>query len=236
MKKRIAKVVTVFLVILVGACSSRAPAPTFTPAPTDTPTPTDTLTPTNTPTATPTRTPRPTATSTPTPTPGAYTNPARIGDRIEVAPGNWPDMLMAATVLEVARGTEAKALAKKNLGWLDYKEPIEGQEYLAIRVKLEIVEDTPTDVDDIYPYWHLTLRYSEGGKDTWATQMALTDWAEGYPPIEAEGWDFFLVREGSEPLLYFQPNLMIAEQVGVREEGSYISLSPTEQSNGDTAD
>ena len=72
---------------------------------------------------------------------------------------------------------------------------------------------------------HLTLRYEGAGSDIWSVWPAHDwDFTEGYVPIEGEGWVIFKIREGSEPLLYFQPFLIAAEQFGLRTSGVYFDL------------
>lgn len=201
-------------------------------------TPTSPATSTLAPTKKPTKTPKPTATYTPEPTttstpqPGSFINPLRIGDSIslETVPeevrvpevdyyDKW-DM----TLLDVKVGEEANLLAKEHFGWIYYDEPIEGQEYLAVYVRQKILYSFDNnEVETIYAYWNLTLRYEDGGRDIWSVDV-LQKLAEGYPPIEGEGWVFFLIRTGSEPKLYFQPRLMISEQLGYRTLGVYYQL------------
>lgn len=115
-------------------------------------------------------------------------------------------------------------MAKSEGIWNNYWPPIEGQEFLAIRIRIEVLEAPKEEVFLVYPYWHLTLRYESGGNDTWGIHMPSEKWAEGYAPIEGGGWYFFVVRQGSDPLLYFQPMLMIHEQVGYRTSGAYFDL------------
>ncbi len=49
---------------------------------------------------------------------------------------------------------------------------------------------------------------------------------EGYPPLAGEAWVFFLIRSGTQPVLYFHPNLIIHEQHGDRTGGAFFSLTP----------
>ena len=187
------------------------------------------------PTATviPSPTPTNTPTMTPTPIVGVFSNPYPIG--VEVTLPDIPEKYskkgvknlgeMSCKLLEVKTGEDAKQLAKKNKNWYSsFTEPIQGQEYLAVRVHLKRLwyEDN-TAVDTIYPYFSLTLRYGENGDDTWSTDPT-TKVAEGYPPIEGEGWTFFLIKSGTKPLLYFQPNLISSERIGIRTEGAYFTL------------
>ncbi len=128
------------------------------------------------------------------------------------------------TLIDVKIGDEAKLLAQQNLDWINYEEPIDEQEYLAVYVRLKLLNSKENlEVETIYPFWDLTLRYSEGGDDIWSVYPAET-LNQGYPPIEGEGWVFYLIREGQIPHLYFQPDLMVGEQLGVRLHGAYFNL------------
>jgi hypothetical protein len=129
---------------------------------------------------------------------------------------------MAATVLEVRRGDNANNLAKTELDW-SYNTPIQGQEYIAIKVKLDVLEADPNAVFTIYTYWSLTLRYSDGGNDIWGIGFS-ERLAEGYPPLSGTGWVFFKIKKDSSPLLYFQPKLSVLETFGYRTSGAYFSL------------
>ncbi len=225
----------IFISLILSACSlSKAEIqeglppqlPAQTPSSTNTLKAIDTPTITSTPTVTKTPTPKPSITPTPTPLPGSFSNPARIGDEINVqieAPGGILEM--NALLLEHSRGVQALNLARSNLDWLTFKEPIEGQEYIAIRIKLELPNYLDPDaVVTIDPYWHLTLRREEDSSDIWSVDAG-AEWAEGYPPIEGTGWVFFLVRKETEYSLYFHPFLMITEQIGIRTGGAFFYLA-----------
>lgn len=82
---------------------------------------------------------------------------------------------MNVTVLEVVRGEPAKNLARSAL--FPYSEPIAGQEYLAVRVQLNVLQADPNQIFTLYPYFSLTLRYEDGGTDTWSE--TITDHVEG---------------------------------------------------------
>ena len=131
---------------------------------------------------------------------------------------------MRATLLEVVRAEEADLLAQKEMSWYMYEPPKNGQEYIAVHVSLERVEGDPNEFESLYGYWSFTIRYSETGPDTWTADIGGGPWAEGYIPVEGNGWLFFLIREGSEPLLYFHPNLIIVETFGIRTGGGFFSL------------
>jgi hypothetical protein len=126
------------------------------------------------------------------------------------------------TVLDVLRGSPAYELAKSEMGRFFFIEPIAGQEYIAINVRLAVSKANPNEIYSLYPYWHLTLRYEDGGTDTWSQNA--TELLEGYPPLAAPFWIYFLVRENSSPVLYFQPNLIVEEQIGSRTSGAYLSI------------
>jgi len=204
---------------VVAEFTQESPKATSTVRPSATPTKT------LTPTSRPTRTPLPTQTPTPTPQPGSFENPLPIGEDIavQVTTSNG-NLVMGCIVYEALRGEDARRVAKAELTWPDYEEPISGQEYVAVRLELEFLEYlVPNKVQQIYPGWNLSLRSSEDGNDTY-TVNGLDKWAEGYLPLKAEGWVFFLVREGTTQYLYFQPGLLVLEQLGMRSEGVYISL------------
>ena len=208
---------------VVTDLTENAPTSTFTPLPTSTSLPTDTPTITPTQTIAPTRTPTPTSTSTPTPAPGSFANPAPIGMEMVRLDGTINEWEMSAELLDIKRGEDENEVAKKELGWILYNDPVEGQEYLYAKVKINFLKTVDENkVELIIPYFHLTLRYSETGSDIWSQDYG--KWAEGYVPIEAEGWVLFLVKEGTEPLLYFHPQLMVTETYGVRTGGAFFSL------------
>lgn len=193
---------------------------------------TDTPQPTSTPSPTITRTPKPT--STPTPALGSFVNPLHLGASIIVNPisqelidqGIDPNLLgeMECTLLEVVNGKEALDLAKKEGKYSVYDPLLEGQEYLGVRVRIkQISSSDPNNVQTIYPYWHLTLRDENEGPDVWS-EAFVDIFAQGYVPIEGEGWVLFKIKEGSTPYLYFSPWLMQSEQVGIRDTGAYFQL------------
>src|SRR6266508_2574792 len=159
--------------------------------------------PTNTPKAT--NTPGPTNTAQPSPTPivGTFRFPLHIGDSIKL-PG-IPDEYrkdpsnnggeVEFQLLEAKRGQDAKAEAQRRLNQFAYQDPISGQEYVAIRGFLRMLSYIDTNqVASLYPYWHLTLRYEDGGSDIWSVDPVYSI-AEGYAPLEGEFWIFFLIRE-----------------------------------------
>lgn len=180
----------------------------------------------NGPTATllPTSTPRPMSTPKPTPTPGAFSNPAPIGSSIALWDGPVKFNKFNVTLLDVQRGEAGKQVAQQNMEWYSYQEPIEGQEYLAVLVRIDYLEtDTPNEVQSTNPYFHLTLRYSFDGDDIWASDMSKL--VEGYVPYSFESWVYFLIRKDTQPMLYFQPYLMVAEQYDFRTDGGFFNLT-----------
>gem|GEM_PF-6611418 len=133
---------------------------------------------------------------------------------------------LSATLLDVQRGDAAKQLAQQYMSWFQYVEPIEGQEYLAIYIRMELLEtQNPNEVQIIYPAWHLTLRYSPEDHDIWAYNI-YNILAEGYVPISGEEWVFYLIRKNTKPSLYFQPFLQIDERFGFRTQGAFFKLEP----------
>jgi hypothetical protein len=200
--------------------------------PTNTMLPIFTLTPTSTITATPTQTSTPSPTSPPSPTStpivGIYSNPAPIGVTVtqKTEEGVKPGLAfsMSASVIDVKRGDEADQLARTNLGWPTYTQPIEGQEYIAVKIQLDQLDGDPNETYSIYPYWNLTLRFEEDGEDTWSENGYDTFSKDSYPPLSWSGWVFWLIKKGSTPLLYFQPDLIISEQFGYRTSGAYLLL------------
>ena len=213
----------------IAQTSLAQPSPTSTIEPSVTPTPV----PTNTPTITPSPTFTQTASLTPTQIVGSIKNPLKIGDLIilDAVPkqylkaGATNPAVMELELKDMKREEEAKKLAKKYLDWGTYIEPANDQEYLCVYVRIKIVEtDHMNETETIYPYWSLTLRYTNAGNDVWSSNP-IAKFGEGYPPLEGEGWVFFLIRKNSEPFLYFQPYLMMSEQVGYRKSGAYFDLS-----------
>lgn len=202
---------------------------TSTITPTNTTTPTYTISPTKKPTNTrvPTSTKKPTS----TPIPGGFNFPLKMGDTISLVmiPEDYrknPNVgsgIMNLTLTDLAIGEEANTLAKSHLGW-SYKQPIEDQEYLAIYVKIKFTDEkNSNETTTLYSYFSLTLRYDNNGSDIWSEDF-VKKLGEGYPPIEGEGWVFYLIRKGSKPMLYFQPNLISLETIGVRNVGVYFKL------------
>jgi len=202
---------------VIADITAQAPTSTNTPIPTNTQSPTLTPTPAKTPT------PRPTN----TPVYGTFRNPAPIGITMERRSDEGVKIeareTIALTLLDVLRGDEANQLAKSEVGRFTYQPPIEGQEYIATKLFFDVVDANPNKIFTIRPFWSLTLRYEEGGSDITSVE-SLKILGEGYPPISGEGWVFFLVRKDTQPLLYFQPNLIVFEQFGFRTSGAYFSL------------
>lgn len=132
---------------------------------------------------------------------------------------------MSLTLIDVQRGEAANQLARQNLDVYDYKDPIADQEYLGVNIRIEYLEslDRQNEVLSLYPYWHLTLRYSPEGNDIWSSGFS-DNLVEGYLPLSKECWVFFLIRKDTMPLLYFQPNLMASEPYGYRTEGVFFNL------------
>lgn len=200
--------------------------PTFTPTPTSPPT--TTWTPTNTLLPTDTSTPFPTVTR----EIGTFRNPVPIGTTITRQSDPSGAAIMSATLLEVQRGEAAKELAysKLDCGYggasAEYSvcHLLSDQEFIATRVRLEWIDGDKNEVESIYPYWSLTLRYDDAGSDVWS-QNDLDLWAEGYVPLSGEDWVFFKVRIGSNPVLYFHPLLIVTETIGIRTHGAYFSLN-----------
>jgi len=103
-----------------------------------------------------------------------------------------------------------------------YEELISEQEYIAIRVHLQVESADPNQVFSLYPAFSLTLRFDDAGGDIWTEN--LVSLMEGYPPLGGQFWMYYIVRIGSTPKLYFQPQLMVEEQIGIRTTGAYLNL------------
>lgn len=192
---------------------------------------------TQTPKATATPLPKPTATPRPTQaTPlGHFSNPAAVGDVLTVsAPPDRADPMavMRYSLLDAVRGSKADTLASQELDRYSYQKPIQGQEYIGALVKLELLKYEETSIQYLWPGWHLRLRLEEGGSFIYAVN-GLTEFAVGYPPLEGEGWVFFLIKEGTQPYLYAQPfiEIMEAGALGSLNWGAYFRL-PTEATTG----
>lgn len=186
--------------------------------------------PTKTSTVAATHTPTKPPTATPTPIKGSFENPLVVGETISVRPNpnkdpDYPDWFeMECTLVEYAAGERALNIAIENGDYSSYSPLIEGQEYLAVYVKLKLIEvKDPNNLEILYPYWSLTLRYQEEGDDLWSEDY-VKQFAQGYVPIEGEGWVFFRIKQGSKPFLYFSPFLIVTEQVNVRNTGVYFRL------------
>lgn len=198
--------------------------PTYTETPTITLTPTNTLTPTITHTPTETSTPRPTS----TPTYCSFQHPAPIGiscrrDSGPAFEDTGSETEMETTVLEVMRGEQANQLAQATLHWYEYSVPIEGQEYIAIKIRFLAEPKNVNEVEKVFASFNYTLRYEADGSDIYLVDMTQL-LAEGYPPLSGEDWLFFLIRKDSKPFLYFQPLLAQSETVGIRSYGAYFDL------------
>lgn len=191
-----------------------ADAPTLTPTHTPTPRPTATQTPQPSPTSLPTLTP--------TPTLGAFANPVPIGSTITLFDLPRERMKVSVTLLEIRRGDPANEIAESLAYSGTYEDPIEGQERIALRVKLAVLEAPPHEVFHLYASSHLTLRYEPEGRDIFVERIT-RKWAEGYPPLEEEGWITFLIREGTDPLLYFQPDLINTPD-SHRSQGAFFQV------------
>lgn len=208
------------------------PSPTYTPGVTAThtftPTPTFTATPTITKTPTLTPTPAPSITPMPSPTLeiGTFQSPASVGVMLTRTSDPSKHITMTATLLEFIRDAEAEKLAQSlsACGMFPCKPLSADEEFLGVKVRLEIIDGDINEKYPIYPYWSLTLRYDEAGKDTWSVNP-FQDWGEGYIPVAGEGWVFYRIRKASQPLLYFHPFLIVTEQLGVRTKGGYYSLT-----------
>lgn len=193
-------------------------APSATPVPTDTPTPVPTETPGPTNTPLPTRTPLPTATT----IAGTFENPLPIGSTF-TQPDVGNTTTVSCTVLDAVYGDEANKLEQTSPDHSMFSaRPSADQEYVAVKVKLTLDAEDKYQKTTLLPLFQLALRYSQSGSDTMSKD--LTPWAEGYPPLEGEGWVFFLIKKGSSPLLYFQANLAAAEQFGYRTQGVYFAI------------
>lgn len=229
------KIVTLLfaLMLVLAACSSGPTAEQVeatvsarltaaVPPATRTPLPTLTATiPPASPTPKPTNTPKPTLTPTLVPV-GLFSNPAPIGTTVI----RWNTIKteeLGCTVMEVRRGSDALELARSNLSYL-FENPIQGQEYLAVKVKFDVKTAPENEAFSLYVHWHLTLRSSDGGNDLWSIPH-LGPIKEDYPPYSVESWIFFLTRANADLLLYFQPDLMIDQKYGEWKSGAYFLLS-----------
>jgi hypothetical protein len=219
-------IIIILLSILITSCSGLSSIPeTSTPfPPTNSPTSTPISIPTNTPSPTNTPTPQPTS----TPEYGEFQRPAPVGSTVirssDEGVKEEAKMDLEFTLLEVKRGNSADQLARSELAWLTYQPLIENQEYLAVKVQLDLPGGDPNREYRLNTSFHMTLRYEESGSDIWSVEFSNTI-AEGYPPLSGSSWVFFLIREGSQPMLYFQPHLIISENFGYRDSGAYFDLS-----------
>jgi hypothetical protein len=130
---------------------------------------------------------------------------------------------MTITVLEVKRGKDALATARR----LQYffTAPVEKQEYLLVKIKIQWLTGSSTKKIITFTYGDFALRYDNNGESLLPSQIDRL--AEGYVPLEKEGWLQFLIREGSQPVLYVQPELVVAQKLGLdTDTGLYYSLEP----------
>lgn len=154
---------------------------------------------------------------------GSFTHPAPIGISLTRLDSRKNQNEMAATVLEVLRGKEADKLAQDQLDPSDYIQPEDNTEYLAVKVKVDVLRGADKELVPLYPHWHFILRTDEMGQHTYS----MADWrrkaGEGYPPFSIETWLCFLVEKESKPLLYFQPYWIFAEKE-YQTSGAFFSL------------
>jgi hypothetical protein len=199
----------------------------------NTKTPTLTASPNITSTPTVTATPRPTLTPMQSPTlrPGSFSNPLPIGAGIVLPeipeenrkPGSNGLGSYGFQLLEVKRGEEAKQIALSKLGFM-YINPGPSEEFLAIHGRLIIYSyQDNSEIQTIYPGWHVVLRYSDGDYDTWAENRHDVS-TQGYPPIEGNFWLIYKIYSGQKPYAYFQPDLYTSEYVGLQNFGAYFNL------------
>jgi hypothetical protein len=154
-----------------------------------------------------------------------------IGESITVKPFRYEvdtifeeKYVMDCTLLEIVTGDDALKIAKQERVWSPYDPLVEGQEYLALRLRLKLqIAKNENVVETLYPYWSTTLRYENNGVDIWSADFTKI-FAEGYPPIEGENWVIFKYKSGTKPFLYFSPYLAVSEQVGIRNTGAYFKL------------
>jgi hypothetical protein len=216
---------TAIAATVIAQITAAAPTQTPTPVATQTPTPAPTKTPGPTRTPKPTKTIGPTATPRPTrtPVPGTFRNPIAIGQS-GTQKSSFYNADLTITVLEVKRGKEALPIARRLQSYF-YTAPLEKQEYLLAKIKVQWLTGSQTKKITTFSYGEFVLRYENDGD---SLQVAELDrLAEGYVPLEADGWLQFLVREGSQPLLYVQPELTAAETLGLNTNtGLYYSLVP----------
>jgi len=178
-----------------------------------------------TPTLVPTQVSEPESTPTQTtaarPEIGAFGNPAHIGDRlrIEMKDGVAP-LEMYVELLDAASGEAASQLAAENLSYPG--ELLEGQEYVAVKVHIEIVRGLEGEdmVTALYGEFHMALRRSPEGTNIGATASG-GPWAEGYLPLKGERWLFFKVRADTQYYLYASPYLAVT---GDTTGGAYFTL------------
>jgi hypothetical protein len=216
---------TAIAATVIAQITAAAPTQTPTPVATQTPTPAPTKTPGPTRTPKPTKTIGPTATPRPTrtPVPGTFRNPIVIGQSGTTRSEDY-EADMTLTVLEVKRGKEAIPIARRLQSYF-YTAPIDKQEYLLIKVKIQWLKGSPTKKITTFAYGDFALRYENGGEDLYTVEVDKL--AEGYVPLEAEGWLQFLVREGSQPVLYVHPSLITDRKFGEDvNTGLYYSLVP----------
>ena len=142
----------------------------------------------------------------------------------------------AATVLDVKRGKEADAIARSEMGY-GYEGLIEDQEFISVLVEVEMMGGDKNKTEILFLDWHFSLRYREDGEDYEPEYCTCNRFAEDYPPLKGTGWIFFKVKVGTEPHLFFAPDLSPLllrgvkpitlrnfAQTNVFAGGSYVSL------------
>ena len=200
-----------------AATLTHTPPPTSTPRPTWTPQPTKTTGPS--PTPRPSATPQPTR----TPVPGTFQNPIPLGTSATMPNSRYPAD-MTVTVLEVRRGKEGAAVARRLEPYL-YRAPVDKQEYLAVKLKLQWLTGNPNKKIYTVSIGDFALRYEDDDSVLWPE--GLNKIIDGYVPVENEAWLAYLIREGSQPVLYAQPDLDLSRSYGIKSNpGLYFSLVP----------
>ncbi len=130
---------------------------------------------------------------------------------------------MKATLLDAMRGDQAWQLAQTELSCRAYCGPQADEELMAVKVRLEWTKGNPGVTQTLFPYKSLAVRYEETSEDIWCLEYQ-DQWAEGEIPISGEGWVFFKIRKGSQPVLYFSPLLVVYGPQGYELGGGYFLL------------
>jgi uncharacterized protein YgiM (DUF1202 family) len=131
---------------------------------------------------------------------------------------------MSVTVLEVVRGPAAQQLARQRFGYAP--DSAKEQETVAIKVKLAVLSDSNAQaIQSLDLDRHIGYRYDDSQRWAYTPLVEPEPIQEGYAPIEGTGWLFLQTKADAPlPYLYFHPDLLTLQNLGIQHIGQYLSL------------